>query len=126
MIFQMNSGLGLLVLRLAVAAVFLYHAWPKLKRPEGMAQGLGWSSWQVRLLGLVESLSALALIAGFNVQVAGSLLSLVMVGAIWHKILKWKIPFSSSGSTGWEFDLTLLAANIAIILTNGGGYNLFR
>lgn len=119
------SDFGLLILRLAVAAVFLLHGWPKLKNAEAMAQGIGWPKEAVMLLGAVESLSSLALIFGAWMQLAALLLCVVMLGALYYKINKWKIPFMSQNSTGWEFDLTLLAANIAILLTGGGSLRIF-
>ena len=39
-----------------------------------------------------------------------------MLGAIYFKIFKWKMPFTSQTSTGWEFDLVLLAAGLVILV----------
>lgn len=102
---------GLLVLRLAVAVIFLYHAFPKLKNKMGSA---------FLVLGVVEGVSGAALVLGFYTQFAALLLAIVMVGAIWMKITKWHAPFSAMDKTGWELDLILLAANIAILLGGGG------
>lgn len=114
------NDIGLFILRLGVAIIFLYHAWPKLINAKNMAQGMGGSALMVFLLGLVEFLSGIGLITGFFVQLSALLLAIVMVGAIWMKITKWKVPFSAMDKTGWEFDLILLAANLAILLTGGG------
>ena len=110
------SNLGFFILRLAIAIVFIYHALPKLKSPKGMAQGLGWQPAMVVALGLVEFLSSIALVIGIRIQLASLLLSIVMIGAIWHKIKKWHVPFYSKTAMGWEFDFILLAANIFILL----------
>ncbi len=48
------------------------------------------------------------------------LLIIVMLGAIYHKMFKWNTPFSALDKMGWEFDLVLLAANLAILLSGGG------
>ena len=117
MFLSLNQDLGLFVLRLAVAAVFIYHGWPKLKAPAKMAQGMGWTSWKVALLGIVEFGSGLMLLTGFHFRWAAVLLTVVMLGAIYYKIFKWKMKFSMSASTGWELDFILLAANVAIIFT---------
>ncbi len=115
---------GLLILRLAVAVVFIYHAIPKLKNPQGMAAGLGWKSWQVRFLGLVECVSALTLIVGRFTQIGAILLALVMIGAMYHKMFKWHTGFSAQDKTGWEFDFVLFAANILILLSGAGSFFL--
>lgn len=119
------GDMGLFVLRVVVALVFLYHGIPKLRNAGAMGAGMGMPAGAVLLLGTVESLSALGLILGVQVPLAAFLLGIVMVGAIWKKMTAWHIPFSTMSGTGWEFDLTLLAANVAILLTGGGAIRLF-
>lgn len=114
------NNIGLFVLRLAVAIIFIYHAWPKLKNAKGMAQMMGMPAGAVFTLGLVEFLASIGLIAGFYTQLSALLLAIVMVGAIKMKKIKWHIPFAAMDKTGWEFDLILLAASIAILLGGGG------
>ena len=116
---------GFLILRLAIAVIFIYHAIPKLKNPQGMAGAIGWRPWKVKLLGLVEFFPALALILGIYIQFAALLLAVVMIGALYFKISKWQVPFSAQDKMGWEFDLILLAANIMIILSGAGAFKLW-
>ncbi|MDP3792576.1 MAG: DoxX family protein [bacterium] len=104
----------LFLLRLAVGVIFIYHAIPKLQNPKAMATGTGWRLGQVLGLGIIEFMSGLSLIGGITIKLSALLLSVVMVGAIYHKINKWKVPFSAPNSTGWEFDLILLAANLTL------------
>lgn len=117
-----SPDLGLFVLRIAVAAVFIYHGLPKLKKFKMMAQGMGFPASFVLLLGLTETVSSLGLIFGYGVRLAAALLAIVMIGAIYFKTQKWHIPFAAQDKTGWEFDLILLAANVAIVLTDGGSF----
>lgn len=105
----------LLILRLAVAAVFIYHSLPKIKNYKGTAQAIGASANMVLALGLVEFISSVGLILGFYNQLFALLLAIIMVGAIWFKIVKWKVPFMAMDKTGWEFDFILLAANATIL-----------
>jgi uncharacterized membrane protein YphA (DoxX/SURF4 family) len=119
------QDIGWLILRLAVAAIFLYHAFPKLTRPASMAPGLGFPVAGVILLGMVESLSSLGLILGVYPRIASFFLGCVMLGAISFKIFKWHVPFNAPDKTGWEFDFILLAANIMIILGGGGTIKIF-
>lgn len=118
------SDVGLLVLRLAIAAIFVYHSVPKLKNSKGMAQMMGSSAGMVFILGAVEFLSSLGLIFGVYIQLAALLLAIVMLGALGMKIMKWNMPFSAMDKTGWEFDLILLAANVFILLNGGGGMSI--
>ena len=112
------------MLRLAVAGIFIYHALPKLKNAKAMAQGMGAPTGMILLLGAVEFLSSLGLIFGVYAQLSALLLGVVMLGAIKMKTIKWHVPFMGMTNTGWEFDLILLAANIAILLTGGGAIGI--
>ena len=118
------NNVGLLILRLAVAIIFIYHAMPKLKNAKGMAQAIGMPAGMILMLGLVEFFSSVGLIVGFYTQLAALLLAIVMVGAIGMKTMKWNVPFAAMDKTGWEFDLILLASNIAILLGGGGSIGI--
>ena len=56
------------------------------------------------------------MVTGLYLQYAAAALGIIMLGAIYMKITKWKTGFVN----GWELDLVLLAANVAIITTGGG------
>lgn len=118
------SPWGLLALRLAVGFVFLPHGLGKLKNPKAMAQGMGWSTAAGAFLGFVETASALLLIVGLLTQLAALLLAVVMIGALYYKIVKWHKKFM--GENGWELDLALLGANIALALGGAGVWALDR
>ena len=122
MLLELNqfSDISFLVLRLIIAAIFIYHAMPKLKGAKMMSQAMGMPAGMILMLGGIEFLSSLGMILGVYVQIAAFLLVMVMIGAIYFKTAKWHIPFGAMDKTGWEFDLILLAANI-ILLVNGGG-----
>ncbi|MBI2674233.1 MAG: DoxX family protein [Candidatus Yanofskybacteria bacterium] len=120
----MNADLGLFILRLVVAVIFLYHGLPKLMKAKMMGQMMGMSGGMVFILGIVEALSGIGLLLGIYMQLASLLLSIVMVGAIYFKTAKWKTGFAAMDKTGWEFDFILLAATLAIFFTGGGYYRL--
>ena len=107
---------NLIFLRLAVAVIFIFHTLPKLKDPPKMASGVGWTTNKVLALGLVEFVSGLGIAGGVAVKFSAFLLMAVMLGAIYHKIYKWNVPFMAHDKTGWEFDLLLLAANLTIFM----------
>lgn len=85
-----------------------------------MAKGMGWPSWKVVLLGIVELVGSLSILIGIRAQIGAILLGAVMLGALYFKTSVWKIPFTGQNINGWEFDMLLLAANLAIIFTGAG------
>jgi len=106
------SDFGLLALRVAIFTIFLAHGMMKLKgekTPPGF-----------KMLGGLEVLCALAVLVGFLTQLATLGLSIIMVGAIYMKVAKWKSPFASIEKNGWEFDLMILAGTLMIYFTGAG------
>jgi putative oxidoreductase len=104
---------GLLLLRLALGAVFIYHGTKKLGN---------WKSQPgfFRFLGVAETLGSLAMIAGFLTQFAGIGLAIIMAGAIYKKTREWHVPFSADKTTGWEFDMVLFAVALALVALGAG------
>jgi uncharacterized membrane protein YphA (DoxX/SURF4 family) len=107
----------------ALGFIFLYHAYPKLSRAKSMAGMFGGRVWAVQLLGAVELLGAIGVMTGVYFLVSTCALAVLMVGAMYMKVVKWKVPFSAMDKMGWEFDLILLAVAVALHL--GGGGSLF-
>ena len=94
--------MSLFFLRLGVAVIFIVHSVPKLKDPKKMAGGMGWSSGQVLGLGIVEFVSALSILGGVGTRFATMALMVVMAGAMYHKISKWKVHFMA-GNKGTNY-----------------------
>lgn len=118
MLFDLGlQNLGLLVLRLVVAAVFLYHGSRKL---------MGWKKTPgfFRFLGICETLGGISMFFGLLTELSALGFTLLMLGALYHKLFKWKTPFSAEKSTGWEFDLTLLAMALALFFLGAGTLSL--
>ena len=117
---QTLSDWGMLILRIAIGSIFIAHGYGKF------------SSWKplppehkpnamhaiMKLLSLAEPLGGAAVMVGIFLQPAAIGLSLVMIGALYFKIIVWKKKFTESG--GWEFDLLILSALIFLILSGGG------
>ncbi|MBI1813251.1 DoxX family protein [Candidatus Peregrinibacteria bacterium] len=110
------SSWGLLILRLTIGAVFLYHCQPKLKG----AMGGGF----MMFIGWAELLGGLAMVLGFLTQLAAVGLGIIMVGALYKKTQEWHIPFAAQDKTGWEFDLVLFGGCAALLLLGGGSISL--
>lgn len=122
-LIEPNIGIAFLVLRLALAAVFLAHGPAKLQKSQQMADGIGLSASQVVGIGVLEVLGALSMILGVYLQVGALFLVIVMLGAIYFKTQKWDKSFS--GEVGWELEFVLLAAALAVMLAAPSNYSLF-
>jgi putative oxidoreductase len=122
-----TSAWGLLLLRLAVGAVFVMHGGQKIfvMGPRGVAGFLGPLGFPLPLVAAivlmsVEFLGGLALILGVFTRYAAALLAIVMLVAI--SVVHLKNGFFLP--RGFEFALTLLAANLALVLSGPGALAL--
>lgn len=113
------SDIGLYILRVAIALIFLKHDLPKLLHPMDRAEKIGWPTTPMFVLGLVSTLAALGLIVGIYIQLSAFAIVVIMLGALYHEFFKW-----NNASISKEFDFILLAAAVAIILTGGGSIGL--
>lgn len=122
------TDIGIFSLRLAIAMIFLVHGIWKMRHGSQVAHALNMekSGWFFTSLGYAECAGAIALLAGLLTQPAAFGLGLILLGAMYFKIEKWRIPFSAHDKTGWEFDLMLLAACIYIFAAGGGKIALDR
>ena len=114
------ADVGLLLLRLMVAAVFLDSGWNHLRSPAERSKSIGASPGFTLFLGAGETLGSLGVAFGVLTQLAAIGLILIMLGAIQKKIFVWKIGFWGGRAYGWHYDLMLLVMNLVILLTGGG------
>lgn len=116
-----NADLGLLLIRLALAAVFIVHGAQKfmnLEKTVSFFEMLGQPAFMAYVVAAVEVLAGLAMLLGIGVEIAGVLLALVMVGAIY--LVKGKMGFLG----GYELDLVLLLSALGVALVGAGRYAL--
>lgn len=107
------SDLGLFLLRLSIASIFFMHGLMKVRNYKSVGPAF-------TVLGVVEVTSSLLMLFGIYTQFAALAFIIVMLGALYMKITKWKMKFIEDKATGWELDFVLLCANI-FILTFGAG-----
>ncbi len=120
-----NKDLGLFLIRLALAAVFIAHGWIKLNglgATEAFFDNVGIpaAGAMAVIVALVEFLGGIALLLGIFTKWAAGLIAVTMLVAILQ--VKGKMGFIG----GFEFDLTLLLAALALIFTGAGEWTVKR
>src|SRR3989338_2103944 len=116
------AGLAPLTLRLAIASIFIVHGKSKLtmwKMQPSDQMPLKMLNI-MKALSIFETLGGLAILSGFLTPFASIGLGIIMIGAIYFKIFKWKIGFASQQGTGWEFDLMVLAGCATLAMSGAG------
>jgi len=119
---------ALLILRLALGTVFLFHGLPKkglwsAQPSDQLPAGL---LTRLRILSIAEPAGALGLIFGLLTQLAGLGLVIVMAGAITFLRTKAHRKFKEANAPGWEFEFMLLVVALALAILGGGKYALDR
>src|SRR3989338_6975506 len=115
--YTKSQNLALLFIRLVVAAVFLVAAYYKLPLWSGVPEGMSpFMLGLMKILTVIEPLSALALIIGFLTRYVAGGLSIIMVGAIFVTKFMIGIGFVTPTGAGWNFPLVVLASCVALMV----------
>jgi len=113
--------LALLLLRLALGAIFLYHGYPKLfthtRETLQWFAHMGFPSYFAYAAGVIEFFCGCLLIAGLFTRVAGLLLAGEMAVALWkaHGVLLEPLAVKN-----YEFPLALATASFALAVLGAG------
>jgi putative oxidoreductase len=123
-----NPDLGRLILRLALAAVLLYHGIPKLMDVDATVvafQGMGLPepAFIVAIVLLAEVGGGLLILLGVGVDIAGLLVIIDMLGAIYF--VHWANGFDFT-KDGWEHPFTVLAMALALALAGPGRLTVWQ
>jgi putative oxidoreductase len=121
--FCYQPSLGLLIIRVAVGAVFLSHGWSKIGNVEmvsGMLSHMGVIApgFFGPFIAWLEVVGGLMLIFGILTRVAGALLGIEMLFAIYLTGL-------GSGFGPHQMEVLLMAGSLGIALTGSGKYALY-
>lgn len=111
---------ALLLMRVVVALVFGTSGFTHLRSSGRRARSMGLSVPFTMVLGAAELAGSIALVVGFLTQWAALGLILIMLGAIYMKVTKWKTGFWGEKASGWHYDLLFVVMGL-VILTSGGG-----
>ncbi|KAF6244182.1 DoxX family protein [Nitrosopumilus sp. b2] len=102
----------------SIGAIFLVHSIKKFDP--------SWQEWlssigmppEMQLpIALAEFIGGILLIAGVLTRITGAVFAIILLGAIFH--IRWESGFFVSQG-GWEWDLVMLAAVLAIIAAGPG------
>jgi putative oxidoreductase len=111
--------LGLLLLRLVLGIIFIWHGYPKLTHPNAMYGFFvqhGLPGYFVTIAGVLEVFGGGLLILGFLARIAALLLAIEMIVAIWK-------VHSAGGYMAlhnYEFPLALAVACFALATVGAG------
>lgn len=104
-------------IRAAIGVIFILHGTGKFNPGfVGFLTDIGLPAEMQIPIALAETIPGILLIIGILSRISSSLLSIIMLGAIFYV----KGAASITGDGGIEFELILLAANLVIIVAGPG------
>jgi putative oxidoreductase len=116
--------LGLAILRVALAVIFIYHGYPKLVRADAMMRQFfvqhGFPGYFVGLAGILECIGGGMLLIGLFTRPAALLLAAEMAIAIW----KVKMVRGVFAVNEYQFELALAAACVALATVGAGSLSV--
>lgn len=118
------KNFGLLALRLAVGAVFIYHGWVKLQDMPAVIEmfssmNIPAAAFFAWVAALLEFVGGIAMVVGVHVRSFAALLALQMLIALF--LVHTKLPYASA-----ELPIMLLGATLALHGTGAGDWRLMK
>lgn len=121
-----NKDLALLLIRVGLASVFIYHGFGKVMDMPGTVAffaSIGLGSFWAYVAAWVEFLGGILMLVGVRVREVGVLFAIIMLVAIYA--VHFKNGFNSM-SGGYEFQFTLLLSSLAMVFAGAGKYALLK
>jgi putative oxidoreductase len=121
--------LGILILRFSLGMVLIPHGVYKFQKKQFFdkkwREEYGLPVGSVLLTGLIQIVGGLAIILGIYTSLSALVQIVVMLVATWVSIWKHKEPFlSTPEGKGWDVNLLLIGALVALILLGSGTWSL--
>jgi putative oxidoreductase len=121
--------LGILILRFSLGMVLIPHGVYKFQKKQFFdkkwREEYGLPVGSVLLTGLIQIVGGLAIILGIYPSLSALVQIVVMLVATWVSIWKHKEPFlSTPEGKGWDVNLLLIGALVALILLGSGTWSL--
>ena len=108
-------------IRASIGTIFIVHGFGKFDPSFiGFLNQIGIPAEMQFLIALAEFVSGILLIVGVLTRISASILSIIMLGAIFHV----KHAASLTGQGGYELDLILLAGVLSVIVAGPGRVSL--
>jgi putative oxidoreductase len=125
-LLPLNPDAGLLIVRVVLGIIMLYHGWPKVTNLGGTIEGFTGMGIPLPALAALFSTVAevgggLLLLLGVLTDVAGLLVAVDMLGAITFVHAKNGFAVNDGGV---EWPLALLAMGLGIALAGPGRYSV--
>ena len=125
-LFGVNTDLASFILRLGVGSLFMVHGYPKITSQRqagvGWMKSIGWPGGIIVFAGVAELFGGLALILGILTPIVALLSALWMLSTTWFASSKLKKKYVG----GYELDITLMLAALALAVIGGGAFSLDR
>jgi putative oxidoreductase len=123
-LLPINTDLALLILRVVLGIIMIYHGWPKVTGFSGVVEGFGSMGIPLPVLAaafatIAEVVGGILMIVGALTDVAGLLFAIDMLGAI--VFVHAKNGFSVADG-GFEWPLALMAMALGIALIGPGRF----
>ena len=102
----------------SIGVIFIVHSLKKFDP--------SWQEWLISIgippemqlpIALAEFIGGILLVAGIFTRITSTVFSIILLGAIFH--IRWENGFFVSKG-GWEWDLVMLAAVLAIMVAGPG------
>ena len=127
-LLPINTDLALLILRVVLGIIMIYHGWPKLTNLAGTIDGMAGMGVPAPAVAAIFATVAefgggLLMLLGAFTDIAGLMFTIDMLGAI--TFVHAKNGFSVAKG-GIEWPLLLAAAALAIALAGPGRYAVGR
>ncbi|MDZ7771743.1 MAG: DoxX family protein [Balneolaceae bacterium] len=114
------SGIAHWLPRFSLAAIFLYHAFPKIAMTGAVSSMMGMPFVMVLMLGIMEAAGGLLILWGgfgpeWATRLAGLIFTVIMIGAIFmvHAQFGWNsINMGDNGGRGMEFQVLIIAVSL--------------
>ena len=125
-LLPINTDLALLILRVVLGIIMIYHGWPKLTNLagtiDGMASmGIPAPAFAAIFATVAECVGGLLMVLGAFTDIAGLMFAIDMLAAI--IFVHAKNGFAA-GKGGVEWPLLLMAAALAVALAGPGRYGV--
>lgn len=121
--------LGILILRISLGIVFIPHGVYKFQKKQFLdkkwREEYGLPLGSVLLTGIVQIIGGLAIVLGIYASLSALFQIAIMIVATWISIrIHGERFLSTPEGKGWDFNLFLIGALIALILLGNGEWSL--